>query len=486
MLEGLEITELKLSALLQRNDVFRIDAEYFSAEALAVIGRLRNRGAVPLATLAAITDGIHTSLPFADDGSVKVLSAKHPKENYIDRSQFETIRAEFHARNPRTALRENDVLISTVGTIGNSAVVTADLLPANSDRHIGIIRLREGAMSPFFLSTFLLGRYGKIQSVRETTGNVQPNLFISKISQLLTPRFAAPFENVIAENVQRAYQLREDSGEKIVEAETFLLHALGLDSWNAPEPLTYIRSSRDAFAASRFDAEHFQEKFYATRKALIAAGARRFIPLPELLTVLTNGHTPLRHDLSEGEVPFLCAEHVTDFNLRFDSDKRILLEHHVGELSRTAIRDGDVLFTIKGRVGNAAIAENVPGNININQDVALMRFTDELPLWYVVAYLNSRFGKLQSEQMATGAINPFLGLFSIQKFEVPEFSHTVMLDIATKTQQGVTAARQAKQRAAQLLDAAKRAVEIAIEDSEAAALAYLGEAVGGAEEGGPT
>jgi hypothetical protein len=49
--------------------------------------------------------------------------------------------------------------------------------------------------------------------------------------------------------------------------------------------------------------------------------------------------------------------------------------------------------------------------------------------------------------------------------------------VTTTTQQAieksVLAARQAKQRATQLLDATKRAVEIAIEDSEAAALAYL-------------
>ena len=49
---------------------------------------------------------------------------------------------------------------------------------------------------------------------------------------------------------------------------------------------------------------------------------------------------------------------------------------------------------------------------------------------------------------------------------------TVQADI----RQAVNASFQQKQRATQLLDAAKRAVEIAIEDSETAALAYLAEA----------
>ena len=154
-----------------------------------------------------------------------------------------------------------------------------------------------------------------------------------------------------------------------------------------------------------------------------------------------------------------------------------MLEHHNNELARTAVRNGDVLLTIKGRIGNAAIAENVPGPVNINQDVALLRFNDKLPHWYIVAYLNSRFGKLQSEKMATGAINPFLGLFSIRQFEIPLFDQKVMEAIGKETKQHITAARQAKQRATQLLDSAKRAVEIAIEDSEAAALAYCNNAL---------
>jgi hypothetical protein len=54
-----------------------------------------------------------------------------------------------------------------------------------------------------------------------------------------------------------------------------------------------------------------------------------------------------------------CAEHVSDFEVHYDSDKRILL-------------------TIKGRVGNAALVEYLPGPANINQDVALLRLNARL------------------------------------------------------------------------------------------------------------
>jgi hypothetical protein len=231
------------------------------------------------------------------------------------------------------------------------------------------------------------------------------------------------------------------------------------------------------FAAGRFDAEHYQEKYYAMRSALQDVGAEGFVRMEDLLVSLTNGHTPLHHDLSVGDVPFLCAEHVTDFEVHYDTDKRILQEHHIGELNRTALVEGDVLLTIKGRVGNAGLVENPPAAVNINQDVALLRLNDRLPLWYLLAFLNSPPGKLASERMTTGAINPFLGLANVRNLEIPVFPDALMHQIGDQVRGRIHAAHAARRRARALLERAKRAVEIAIEDSEATALRYLAEPV---------
>lgn len=59
----------------------------------------------------------------------------------------------------------------------------------------------------------------------------------------------------------------------------------------------------------------------------------------------------------------------------------------------------------------------------------------------------------------------------------------IPVDIQQTIERSTQTARQAKQRATQLLDAAKRAVEIAIEDSETTALAYLASVVANADSG---
>lgn len=451
-----------------------MDAEFFQHRHLQLAERLEGQRLEPLNQVAVISDGNHFSISesFVEDGIPYYRGQDVVGHFFIEQAASNAIAREAFDQPfmKRSHLQCGDVLLSIIGTVGETSLVKTGR-DATCSCKLAILRPKN--IAPEYLAAYLSSGVGKALSDRWKRGAVQTGLLLEDMDQIPVARFSEGFEGIVKDIVDQSFTMLESSRELQRQAEHVLLHALDLDTWTPPDTLTCERSSREAFAAGRLDAEHFQEKFVAARRVLQAAGAKRFIPLPDLLVRLTNGHTPLRHDLSVGAIPFLCAEQVTDFNIAYECEKRILLEHHQTELARTAVRDGDVLFTIKGRIGNAAIAESVPGNVNINQDVALLRFNDVLPVWYVVAYLNSQFGKLQSEKMATGAINPFLGLFSIRQFEVPEFSGKVMRDIALNTQTHIAVARQAKQRAARLLDAAKRAVEIAIEDSEAVALAYL-------------
>jgi len=256
LLEGLEITVARCSEILKDNPVIRIDSEYFSKEARRLLAQLCTCPVKRISQISnAVTDGIHASIDFSEGSGIRLISAKHPKENYFDAGTEEISRSQ-HEANSRTALRRGDVVISTVGTIGNAAVVDRTLLPANTDRHVGIVRLKKG-WEPEFLSTFLMSKYGQFQMRREVTGNVQPSLFISKINDILVPDLPSMFRLGIKQQVERARNNRWSSLTALASAEQALLDALGLANWRPPEPLTYTRSSKDVMAAGRFDSQYF-------------------------------------------------------------------------------------------------------------------------------------------------------------------------------------------------------------------------------------
>jgi len=221
-----------------------------------------------------VTDGIHTSIDYDEESCVNLISATSPRENYFDLSRNAKISEKAHKDNPRTALRLHDVVLSTVGTIGNCAVVDQSVLPANSDRHVGIIRVKK-EYSPYVVSAYLLSKYGRMQTFRETTGNVQPNLFLYKIREILIPKFDTALQKQVEEISIEARKKRNISEQKYKEAESFLLQKLGVEGWKPEETKVSVRTYRDVFAAERMDAEYYQQKYDDIREKL-----KSFVYLP--------------------------------------------------------------------------------------------------------------------------------------------------------------------------------------------------------------
>jgi type I restriction enzyme S subunit len=421
-----------------------------------------------------ITDGDHGSAEYTQNGVPFVLS-EAVNEVWIDPAKCRTISSRHAASLKRSQLRTGDVLVTKTGVyFGKSAVVQPNFDGANTIAHVGILR-PGSTINPYFLSTFLNSSFGQAQLRRRGIKSTRPEIKLIEFSDILIPTPSPLFQMSIEGLVTAALAEFDSSRFQFQKADLALVTAIGLASWQPPSHLTCVRSFSEVKQHARMDAEHYREEFYAAIRCLKEAGAIRLVPMDELLVSLTNGHTPLHHNLDDGEVPFLCAEHVANFQVHYGSEKRILLKHHLSELSRTALRNGDVLLTIKGRVGNAALVDHVTGPVNINQDVALLRLNNKLPIWYVLAFINSAFGQLQVKQLSTGAINPFLGLANVRRLQIPEFALELMQRAASETKGLIESARNTKTKAQNLLAQARRAVEIVIEDSEAAALEYLRE-----------
>ncbi|MDQ7090959.1 MAG: hypothetical protein Q9M50_10000 [Methylococcales bacterium] len=246
----------------------RLDPEYYHPYYLVLNDKLVETKYKKIKNIAFVTDGIHESINFDENSNVKLVSAKAPKENYFDVSGLKNISNEQNIKNPRTQLLENDIIISSVGTIGNCAVVDKEILPANSDRHVGIIRLQNKNFKPQFISTFMLTKYGKFQSLRESTGNVQLSLFVYKINEILVPELPINFQEII-ERLCQVARINQKNGETVyTQAQTLLLSELGLTHWQPKHQLTFIKNYSDTQHAERIDAEYYQPKYEEIIKAI--------------------------------------------------------------------------------------------------------------------------------------------------------------------------------------------------------------------------
>lgn len=113
----------------------RIEAEYYHPNYMLLMPRLHKKPLLSLGRLAFVTDGIHASIDYDDNSNIYCLSAQSVREGIFDLSARTMISSAQHQQNLRTSIKEGDVIISSMGTIGLAAVAYREMLPANAVRH---------------------------------------------------------------------------------------------------------------------------------------------------------------------------------------------------------------------------------------------------------------------------------------------------------------------------------------------------------------
>lgn len=459
----------KVSATELRTPQLRFDSEYFLPDrirAAALVDSFPRK--VRLSFLCdKITQGSNPSfsesgLPCLNGRNIRFGSASMGVPNYISETEFRRLHS--------YRLQKDDIVITLkhATKIGRSWIIEDDS-PRIFARNVGLIRLRPGApLSPPSLLFYLWSDVGQKLLDRFATGGTtgQITLAMSYLKRIWVPLFRETDQRGLS-GFFDAYQATiARSNELYTSAERTLGEELGLDRFDLSHRVGYEARLSETFRARRWDGEFYKPKYQRMIDAVARARKVRvggFAPVGRLVSYLTNGHTPLHHDLSVGDVLFLTAEHVSDFGIDFGTEKRILLRHHETELARTALRDGDILVTIKGKVGNCAVVRSCPDSANINQDVALVRLRKEIHPYFFAAWFNSPMGKQLTEQRSTGGINPFVGLGNLRQMPFPVIDPKEHWRIGGLVQEIVEKAYAAAREASGLLEKAKRRVEELIE-----------------------
>lgn len=97
----------------------------------------------------------------------------------------------------RSRLKENDVLFSIAGAIGRTAIVTKEILPANTNQALAIIRLKENSgLNVDFLNEMLHTELITRQVYHNANGATQINLSLTDISEfrIIVPSLSKQIE----------------------------------------------------------------------------------------------------------------------------------------------------------------------------------------------------------------------------------------------------------------------------------------------------
>lgn len=437
----------------------RLDSEYFLKNILIKDAMLDKLNSIKIGSFSYVTDGIHESIEFDEKSNINLISAKAPKKNYFDLSGTGFISRNQNEQNPRTQLQHNDIIISTVGTIGNCAVVNEEVLPSNSDRHVGIVRLNSGCIiKPRYLSTFILSKFGQYQTKRFTTGNVQPNLFIYKIKDIKVPIISDLWQNKIERIVLQAEELLKESKKCYKLAEKLLMDKLNIKIYSTN--LVSIKTLSDSFYISgRLDAEYYQPKYEQIEDAI------KKIPHAtlNLLGDIKSGEFISETLYGKEGYSYIRGTDITSHCIDLENATKV--NTTINGLS--IIEKGDLAFAMIGSVGNVSINRGETSIVSNNLGT-IKPYNKQLAN-YLLVYLLSDIGQTLFEKYQTRTAQPKIKKEDVGKFLVPLLPGEEIEFISDKAEESFRLEEKSKE----LLDIAVKAVEMAIETDEEIAIAWL-------------
>ena len=148
---------------------------------------------------------------FVEEGVnfVKIECITETYEFLIDKMLH--ITSECDEKLKRSKLKENDVLFSIAGAIGRTAIVSKDILPANTNQALAIIRLRkDSGLNVKFLNEMFHTELITEQVDGKKNGVAQTNLSLTDIGNL----------NVIVPSMEK--QLKFESFVKLIDKSKFI------------------------------------------------------------------------------------------------------------------------------------------------------------------------------------------------------------------------------------------------------------------------
>lgn len=187
------------------------------------------------------------------------------------------------------------------------------------------------------------------------------------------------------------------------------------------------------------------------------------------LTTYTKGVEVGSTAYTDSGIPFWRVSNLAKHGLDDGSLNFISEELYQSLRSDYEPQQGEILLSKDATPGIAYYLEHPIQGI-VSSGILRLTITNDIPPHYIELALNSLFVQLQIEQDAGGSIIKHWKPSEVRKTLILRLSRTKEDEIAGLVQQSHAGRREAKA----MLEKAKRAVEIAIEEGEDKAMEFIG------------
>jgi type I restriction enzyme S subunit len=169
----------------------------------------------------------------------------------------------------------------------------------------------------------------------------------------------------------------------------------------------------------RLDTIYYHPKFNDLEAALAMLG-RELIPAEQIAELITDGthQTPSYIEPGNDSIPLLSSTNIKENGIEINDLKHISLQEHLS-LKKSNPKPNDVLLSVAGNIGTAAVFHGELDACSLLRSVALIRLKDAWEPEFVAVFINSKIGKLQIERLQKGIAVKTFRLGEINEFCLP-------------------------------------------------------------------
>ena len=465
-MDGLECSEVLYSSAKENKDC-RIDSQFFTA-------KIKHNGNLEYCPIGKylISSQYGVSKDMNTEGYgypiFRMNEIHHSLCDLTTEKFVELSNEEFYA----VKLNDRDVLFNRTNSfekVGRTGVYYSCGIPQTFASYL--VRLIPDNIHIYseYLAAFLNTQYG-IQEIRRRARQSinQTNVNPEEVKAIEIPLLKREFQENARRCYEKAHQLRKDASKKYDEAEAFFARKMDMDYFKLKDDSNAIKLLSASFKAfGRLDAEYYQPKYDALFETLSRFKCAKLGGANGLVNI-TKSIEPGSEAYVEEGIPFVRVSDVSRFEL---SEPEIKLRSDI-------LPNPEVLFPQKDTIllskdGSVGIAYKVETPMSVITSGALLhlKICDKSTILpdYLTLVLNSPIVQLQAERDSNGAIIQHWKPSEIENVIIPILEMDLQKEIAAKVQESFTLRKQSKQ----LLEYAKQAVEIAIEQGEGVALKWL-------------
>jgi biotin operon repressor len=296
---------------------------------------------------------------------------------------------------------------------------------------------------------------GKKQAIREGSGGVQQMITLERLRNIAIPIVSNKFQELISNLHSKFLYYKAGSHEKYQQAEELLLSELGLLNWKPKHKLNFVSNFSETEEAKRIDADYFQPKYNA---------------ILNQIENYENGFDTVSNQFDQNtsltlkEKEFYHYIEISDINT---SNGEILpskrgLEDIPANGKRNLVKNDLLVSKVRPYRGAVSFIDFELENLLGSGAFTVLQENPDYKKEVLMIYLRSNCIKELLLRYNCGTSYPVIKDEDILNLKIPLIKQDVQKKIQLKIHLSIKARKQSKQ----LLEIAKRGVEIAIEENE--------------------